>query len=328
MEPVNTLLGGLGNDRVDGQGGDDTINGNFGNDGDGNDFIRGGDGNDRLFGENGDDRLFGEGGNDGLIGGSGGSDFLSGGEDDDRVLVIGDDTFSDRTPNDAQIDFRNGSAVWTNVELRVLDDSFQRLHDVIGNARLLRDPITNQPLVFIKNDTIPVGTHMSQSELVTVTTQSRDPDTGEVVSNTILERQYTLAEWDESIAAENTFRVLELPQDIALAWASEEAITNVLPSEITLWNQFLLLTDWIPVVNEDGSRNSNPDPEFYQISTDNQWFHLQAGLFAEELVMENPQEDFASIWRLIFEEGREDEKVFLTSKVSFVEDLFSRLEIF
>ena len=91
---------------------------------------------------------------------------------------------------------------------------------------------------------------------------------------------------------------------------------------------FLLLSDWIPVFNEDGTRNPNPDGQFYQISTDNQWFHLQNALFAEELALTNPQEDFASIWRLVFEEGREAEKVFLADKVGFVENLFTRLEIF
>lgn len=335
------IQGGNGDDSIFGQGGNDTINGNNGDDvllgtdgfdfiqgGNGNDFIRGGFGNDRLFGENGDDRIFGDEGDDGLIGGNGGSDFLSGGADDDRVIVIGDDIFSDRTTEDAQLDFRNGSQGWTNIEIQVLDDAFARLQDEIGNTRLLRDTATDQPLVFIKENTIPRGIHLSQSELVTVTNQFVNSETGLLESESFVERRYSFADWNEFDAAENEFHVLEVPRDIALAWASTEGITDALPDQTALWDEFLRISDWVPVFNEDGSRNPNPNPEFYQISIDNQWFHLQETLFADELSPTNPQEDFASVWRLHFEDGRELEKVRLSQKISFVTDLFNRLEIF
>lgn len=76
----DTLVGGVGDDRIFGGGDDDRLIGN-----DGNDQIRGGSDDDRLFGGNGNDRLFGGSGDDRLAGNEG-DDFLVGGGGDDRLL--------------------------------------------------------------------------------------------------------------------------------------------------------------------------------------------------------------------------------------------------
>jgi hypothetical protein len=115
---------------------------------------------------------------------------------------------------------------------------------------------------------------------------------------------------------------------MALAWASADAISSALPNSAALWSQFTQLSDWTPVFNEDGTRNSNPNQLFYQISTDNQWFHLKNAKFAEGLARTNPQEDFASVWRLYFEDGREADKAALVNKIEIVDTLFTRLQIF
>jgi Ca2+-binding RTX toxin-like protein len=88
-EAANTLIGGGGDDDIDGKGGQDTVTG-----GEGDDSIRGGAGNDRgLAGNNGNDVLAGDDGDDALNAGEGddllhggnGADDLSGGEGTDTV---------------------------------------------------------------------------------------------------------------------------------------------------------------------------------------------------------------------------------------------------
>jgi len=335
---ADTIFGGMGDDQlyaqggrdfVEGQDGDDNILGGGGNDelrgGNGDDFIRGDAGNDLLRGQNGEDRLFGSDGRDSLIGGAGFFDFLSGGEGADRFLALVDDFVEQREVQDALIQFRNGSNNWTNIEMEVLDRAFARLEAATENTRLLKDTETVEPLVFIKETTIPAGPHIANPELVEIVEQVRNPATGELVEQVTIERRYSVGDWDEFDADTNRFHELELPQVIGLAWASTEQIQNVLSQEDTLWNQFLRLSDWIPAVDEFGNRVGNPNTNFYQISTDNQWFHLQNALFAEDFARTNPQEDFGTVWRLFFEEGRETEKVRLRDKIAFADNLFQQV---
>ncbi|HTP20773.1 MAG TPA: calcium-binding protein [Solirubrobacteraceae bacterium] len=85
----DTLNGGDGNDRLAGGGGNDTLQG-----GAGNDQLDGGEGNDTIHGDTGDDTLDGGQGNDALDGGPG-NDTLRGGPDDDVMTGgPGQDVFS------------------------------------------------------------------------------------------------------------------------------------------------------------------------------------------------------------------------------------------
>lgn len=89
---TNVLIGGAGNDYIDGRGGDDSLYG-----GDGNDTVLGGSGNDLISGDAGDDSLLGGDGADTIQGGSGndtidggaGNDILSGGLGSDRFVGLG-----------------------------------------------------------------------------------------------------------------------------------------------------------------------------------------------------------------------------------------------
>jgi hypothetical protein len=74
-----TLLGGAGDDQLDGGHGGDTILG-----GRGDDHIRGRGGDDRISGGSGEDWIKGGGGHDRLDGGPG-SDNIRGGEGDDHI---------------------------------------------------------------------------------------------------------------------------------------------------------------------------------------------------------------------------------------------------
>jgi Ca2+-binding RTX toxin-like protein len=84
----DTLSGGDGDDKLYGDAGNDVLNGGAGNDilygGKGADVLRGGDDNDQLFGQAGNDKLFGDAGNDTLVGGAG-KDKLDGGAGDDSL---------------------------------------------------------------------------------------------------------------------------------------------------------------------------------------------------------------------------------------------------
>jgi Ca2+-binding RTX toxin-like protein len=95
---AQTVLGGAGDDAINGFAGNDTMAGNGGNDtlygyagndtldgGAGNDTLSGGVGNDTLIGGAGDDSLSGDDGND-TLGGGAGSDTLDGGNGSDTYL--------------------------------------------------------------------------------------------------------------------------------------------------------------------------------------------------------------------------------------------------
>ena len=85
----DTLLGGNGNDTLEGIQNDDLLDGGAGNDsligGDNEDTLIGGDGNDVLEGGNNDDLLDGGAGNDNLSGGEN-EDTLLGGEGNDSLF--------------------------------------------------------------------------------------------------------------------------------------------------------------------------------------------------------------------------------------------------
>ena len=110
----DTVLGGSGNDRIDGGDGNDSVLG-----GEGRDRIEGDDGDDFLSGEGGDDRIEGDDGNDTILGGDGedeidggkGDDSIDGGGDDDEIDGgKGDDTVLGGSGND-EIDGGKGDDV-------------------------------------------------------------------------------------------------------------------------------------------------------------------------------------------------------------------------
>lgn len=101
----DTLVGGAGDDIIQGSDGADFFEGNGGNDtmigGAGEDEFYGGTGNDVLQGEDGHDLLFGDAGDDTLIGGAG-DDILMGGEGNDGISAgAGDDLLTGDAGDDA-----------------------------------------------------------------------------------------------------------------------------------------------------------------------------------------------------------------------------------
>jgi Ca2+-binding RTX toxin-like protein len=96
----DSLWGGAGDDLLFGDGGIDSISGQGGRDwlegGDGADVMRGYGGRDKLFGGGGNDRMYG-GESDDWLYGQGGNDQLFGGPGSDRVYGdAGNDLLSDQ----------------------------------------------------------------------------------------------------------------------------------------------------------------------------------------------------------------------------------------
>jgi len=360
----DSIDGGFGSDIIFGGDGDDTINGNAGVDfihaqggndlvfggteidiirgnegddelhgGEGNDRLFGNDGNDRLFGEAGLDRLFGLAGNDALVGGVGTEDNrLSGGEGFDRFISAStEDVLLDRNGGDALLNFVNGSSEWTNLEIEVIDEGLDRLVAETGNTRLLIDPLSGSPLVFVKENTIPQGISLASNELVEVEDFIFNPATGSLESTPRLERRISFADWEEGVDTLSNLRILEVPRTIALGWASEEAISSVLPSQTSLFSQFLQLSTWLedaPVVNAD----------IFQVSGDDQSFYREDSVFAVDTqdpigarndldARISPEQDFASTWQLFFTPGEEAEKQRLSQKLEQIDGLFALLAI-
>ncbi|MEB0011472.1 calcium-binding protein [Glaciimonas sp. Cout2] len=91
------IVGGNGNDTLNGYAGNDVMLGGRGDDsldgGEGDDTLSGNAGDDRLNGGEGNDTLLGGAGNDTLIGGDG-NDILTGGKGDDTLYGgLGNDTY-------------------------------------------------------------------------------------------------------------------------------------------------------------------------------------------------------------------------------------------
>lgn len=177
----NVLDGGADGDGVYGGSGDDRLYG-----GDGNDVVRGYDGNDTLFGEAGNDRLFGgegndtlyggdgadqlsgEAGNDGLFGGGTEADTLQGGEGSDRFLIHGDDSASDMDDLDAELLFADEAGTytgvatsWTDEMIEKCDQALAQLHEAAGNALILSDPLSSEPIRLYLAESISYGSGSS-----------------------------------------------------------------------------------------------------------------------------------------------------------------------
>ncbi len=126
----DTVYGGNGNDKLNGQWGNDTLFGENGDDvingGAGNDILDGGDGNDRLYGDYGNDTLLGGKGNDSLYPQLG-TNVVDGGPDNDRLYLPGlyaDFEILVEAEGKLVVSHVEGivSATVTNVELVVFQD--------------------------------------------------------------------------------------------------------------------------------------------------------------------------------------------------------------
>ena len=282
----DTILGGAGSDRVAGNEGNDYLSGDFGND-----LVLGDAGIDRLFGGVGNDELRGGDGNDALFGGVGGNDRLLGGGGADRFVSTGNEQIVDQASRDVEVVFRNGTSQWTNAEIIAIDNGLHRMQLRIGNNQLAIDPIVADPIVFLKEATVPADSiSLALTSLEEIITPTINLANNDIVNTTSLERQYVFGEWNENDAAANELRTLEVPRAIAIAWASTDAIETVIPSENQLYNRFIQLSEWRTTRNGD----------FFRISEDGRFFYRRDASFADDSGRTNPTQDWASAWELFF----------------------------
>ena len=320
------LVGGDGDDLANGQGGSDLVYGNTGDDdlygGNDNDRILGNDGNDRLFGEQGTDVLFGQAGSDALVGGVDAADTMIGGDGKDRYLFVGADVIRDLESQDARLEFRNGSANWSNAELKVIDDGLDLMQARTNNTRLLKGTLTQLPVVFIKEFAL-ASNRLGQNELVTISQQVFNPVTGRVETITNSEHQIRFGEWDETDVALNNLHLREVPREMAHNWASSAAIAAVLPNQASFFSSFANLSGWTQ------TRPAENVITFFDVSLDNKWWFLRSGMFTETLATTNPVEDFSAAWKFYFDPFiASNAKVPFVAKLSLLDDLFTRMEGF
>lgn len=147
--PPAVLLGGPGEDRLQGTGSNETLRSYDGSDvvyaGSGNDIVWGGAGADQIFGEAGDDELHGGPGNDRVDGGDGnddifggrGADLVSGGAGNDNFIFKSVDQIGSQIARDTIDDFVAGE---DHIDLHLLDAN----HDAPANQRFgfVIDPST------------------------------------------------------------------------------------------------------------------------------------------------------------------------------------------
>ncbi|MDB4766724.1 hypothetical protein OAG71_03445, partial [bacterium] len=280
----DTILGGAGSDRVAGNEGNDYLSGEFGND-----LVLGNEGNDRLFGGIGDDVLRGGDGNDGLFGGTGRNNRLFGDGGADRFISTGNEQIVDQGTRDVEVVFRNGSSQWTDGEITAIDDGLHLMQLRLGNNQLAVDPIVADPIVFLKQSTVPSSASLALTTLDEIITPTINLETGDVVNITSLERQYVFGDWNENDAAANALRAAEVPRAIAIAWASTDAIETVVPNNNQIFNRFIALSQW-----------QSTRGDFFRVSEDGTAFYRQDASFADETGRINEMQDWASAWQLFF----------------------------
>lgn len=162
----DTIDGEAGNDRLYGEDGDDQIAGSEGNDrlegsygmdildgGAGRDILFGGEDDDTLDGGSGNDVLHGDDGNDVIDGGSGndtiegslGSDFLIGGGGNDTFIVqVGDAGDDVETIVCTEAHNETGKVVFKGTFLDLTPGRFRDIvitvHDTVGSYKILAGP--------------------------------------------------------------------------------------------------------------------------------------------------------------------------------------------
>ena len=329
----DVISGGTEGDYLYGQDGIDRINGNAGDDliyggnqqdvlrgGPDNDELHGGNSYDRLYGEGGADVLYGELGNDSLVSGVGDVDVLNGGPGKDRLLGYAADTYQNVEVHDAKVLFRNGTADWTDGEMEVMDLGMQHLHLRTDNTRLLKDSIAVDPIVMIKETTLPVSQRLGTNVLQTYTDSQYNPQTGQYDPVVRYERQISFGDWNEMDASANALHIAELPREFAHNWAGDEEITGVVPNESALWDRFITISSW--------QQELPDDLQYFNRSGDNQWRNRKSAHISEQFGTWNPSEDWGSIWKLYFTENASAEKQHVINKITAVDDLFEALEDF
>jgi len=259
-------------------------------------------------------------GNDSLVSGVGDVDTLNGGPGKDRLLVYSQDDVQNIEVHDAKVMFRNGTSDWTDGEMEVMDLGMEQLHLQTDNTRLLKDTIAVDPIVMIKETTLPVSQRLGTNVLEVYTESQYNPASGQYEPVVRYERQISFGDWNEFDATANALHVAEMPREFAHNWAGSEEITGVLPHHASMWNTFVTISSW--------QQERPDDVQYFNRSGDNQWWYRKTAPFAETFGAFNPSEDWGSVWKLYFTENASAEKQHVINKINVVDSLFEALEGF
>ncbi len=305
----DVILAGDGNDVATGQGGDDRING-----GAGDDYINGHSGHDWLRGDAGQDAMYGGSGDDSLFGGAAAeNDTLVGNADQDRFLVRNGDLAVDPIAEDAVLVFEDVTSNWNDVEIEVVDKAFQQLYQRTGNAALMRDPLTTDPLTFYKYEYLGGAAGINYLSWYSETTC----DVTGCETTYTYHREIQIADWDESIPFYNDAFQAVVIHEIGHNWDSELEMTSALDNLQGLWDSFMSISQWQP---------DDPGPGYTQ-SLDGQWWYLSTAEFAEDYGRSNPHEDFSTSWQYYFGDYQDAslDHSGLQSKMDLLDALFDQL---
>lgn len=194
------------------------------------------------------------------------------------------------------------------------------MHLRTENTRLLKDSIAVDPIVMIKQTTLPVSQRLGTNVLQVFTDQEYNPATGQYESVVRYERQITFADWNEFDTSLNDLHISEIPREFGHNWAGSEEISGVLSSMAATWNHFTELSSW---------QQERPDNvQFFSVSGDNNWWYRKTTDFADGLGNWNPSEDWGGAWELYFSANSAAEQEHVMNKIEVVDQLFEALEIF
>lgn len=293
----DTLLGGSGDDTLLGWGGSDNLNGDPGND-----YLDGGAGVDELHGGAGDDGLHG--------GGENSADKLWGNAGNDRFLTQKGDLIQDRRSWDAEVKFVNGTdASWSDKEIQVIDRAFAVLQKMTGNTRLLKDSLTREPILFVKENQVLIdgkpfnGANTEPRSGIDETGSYFVPPFNWVnykIKRSAQPRIITIGEqrgsttWDETNESINQQVIKDVFHEIGHNW------DNLGEMGLGRYLHWLSLSGWTQ------GRPSNPS--LYYLSFDEKWYYLKTAEFAPNFPTDpayqgaeygttNPFEDWATVWQ-------------------------------
>ena len=177
----------------------------------------------------------------------------------------------------------------------MINEGLFRLQQATGSSQVLSSTIASEPLVFIKDATLATqsGGRLATNEQATFFDIVFNPQTNTFDSVEISERRITFGDWDETDAAANVARLDEVPREIAFVWAGAEPITALIPLQVGYWDSFLQLSGW--------TQERPDDITFFDVTPDAEWFYLQSAPFADAAGTLSPEDDFATMWKLIIQ---------------------------
>jgi hypothetical protein len=157
----------------------------------------------------------------------------------------------------------------------------------------------------------------SQNELLSFQSTVFNQQTQQFELVTRYERVIRFAEWNDADAAANEVRRGLTIKEMANNWDSREELVAVVPAAQHFWTEFLQKSQWT---------NINPNnPDYFTRSHDNKWWYLNTSRFANDFAKTNPEEDYASIWDIMFDDDQFTQRQFLSEKILVVDRIFTAL---